>query len=54
MKSVELFYIWMVLNVYIVINGNFLFCEIIIVFNILFREDKYLDVNVVKYIYRNK
>lgn len=44
----------MVLNVYIVVNGNFLYCEKKIIFNILFREDKYLDVDVVRYIYRNK
>lgn len=44
----------MVLNAYIAINGNSLSCEITTVFNILLREDKYLDVNVVKYTHRNK
>lgn len=44
----------MVLNAYIAINGNSQSCEIKIISNILLREDKYLDVGVVKYTHRNK
>lgn len=44
----------MVLNAYIAINGNSLYCEKKTMSNILLREDKYLDVDVVTYTHRNK